>query len=127
MLTQEQLTANRANAQHSTGPISEEGKAKVARNAVTHGLASRNIFLPGEDPADWHLLRDQLRESFHAEGAIDGLFLDEATHAAWKLRRIEEWTTMLIHAAFQNQPVPGPLARLFGADHESAMKRLERY
>ena len=76
MLSAEQLAANRANAQHSHGPISPEGKAKVAQNAVTHGLASRNIFLPGEDPAEWHLLRDQLRESFHAEGAIDDLFLD---------------------------------------------------
>ena len=73
------------------------------------------------------MLRDQLRESFRAEGDIDDLFLDEATHAAWKLRRIEEWTTMLIAAAFQGQAVPAPLARLFGADHESAMKRMERY
>ena len=132
MLSQEQLAANRANGQHSHGPVSPEGKAKVAQNAVTHGLASRNIFLPGEDPADWHTLRDQLRESFHAEGApgrggMDDLFLDLATHAAWKLRRLEEWTTMLIAAAFLGQPVPAPLARLFGADHEPAMKRLERY
>ena len=73
------------------------------------------------------MLRDQLRESFRAEGSSDDLFFDEATQAAWKLRRIEEWTTMLIAAAFQGQPVPAPLARLFGADDESAMKRLERY
>ena len=31
-----QLEANRANSQHSTGPRSEQGKARSALNAVRH-------------------------------------------------------------------------------------------
>ena len=35
-----QLKSNRANAQQSTGPRSEAGKARSARNAVKHGLSA---------------------------------------------------------------------------------------
>ncbi len=39
MATKNQVQANRSNAKRSTGPISREGKATVARNALRHGLA----------------------------------------------------------------------------------------
>ena len=44
-----QVQANRFNAQKSTGPRTPEGKAKVAQNAVTHGLLARAAVLQGED------------------------------------------------------------------------------
>jgi hypothetical protein len=37
------LAANRANAQHSTGPTTPEGKAKSSHNAVKTGLTGRTI------------------------------------------------------------------------------------
>ena len=39
MATEAQKRANRANARLSTGPRARAGKAKVARNALRHGLA----------------------------------------------------------------------------------------
>jgi hypothetical protein len=39
MTTPRQLTANRRNARASTGPKSDAGKARSARNAFRHGLA----------------------------------------------------------------------------------------
>jgi len=50
MTTEAQVAANRLNARKSTGPRTEEGKAKVALNAVTHGLRARGVVLPGEGP-----------------------------------------------------------------------------
>ena len=38
MSSQAQIAANRANAQLSTGPRTEEGKAASSRNAYRHGL-----------------------------------------------------------------------------------------
>jgi hypothetical protein len=38
MATQAQILANRRNAQKSTGPRTEKGKAVVSQNAVKHGL-----------------------------------------------------------------------------------------
>jgi hypothetical protein len=43
------LHANRENAQHSTGPRTEEGKAKSSLNAVKTGLTGRTILLPSDD------------------------------------------------------------------------------
>ena len=38
MISEAQVNANRANAEKSTGPTSEAGKAKVSQNAVKTGL-----------------------------------------------------------------------------------------
>ena len=40
MSTSEQIAADRANSQLSTGPKTETGKAAAARNSIRHGLAS---------------------------------------------------------------------------------------
>ena len=49
MLTENQLDANRANAQHSTGPKTAEGKKRSSLNAIRHGLNSQAVLLPYED------------------------------------------------------------------------------
>jgi hypothetical protein len=49
MSSEAQITANRANATFSTGPITEAGKAKSAHNALKTGLTGRTILLPSDD------------------------------------------------------------------------------
>jgi hypothetical protein len=48
MASERQIKANRKNAKRSTGPKTEAGKAKSARNAFRHGLSRP---LPGYDSA----------------------------------------------------------------------------
>lgn len=51
-LTPEQRAEiNRQNAQKSTGPRTEEGKARARRNALRHGLRAETLALPNEDAA----------------------------------------------------------------------------
>jgi len=38
MVTNKQITANKSNAQKSTGAISEEGKEIIKYNALKHGI-----------------------------------------------------------------------------------------
>ena len=45
MATEAQIRANQANAQKSTGPNTDEGKARVAGNARKHGFTSDHVML----------------------------------------------------------------------------------
>ena len=49
MTTQKQIEANKKNALVSTGPKSSEGKAKVANNAIKHGIFAREIIITKGD------------------------------------------------------------------------------
>src|ERR1700682_3531008 len=61
MSTREQRRTARRNSEHSTGPVTPEGKAHSRFNAVRHGLCSQQALLPGEDA---QALQDLSRE-FH--------------------------------------------------------------
>ena len=49
MATDAQIAANEKNAQLSSGPTSDTGKAKSSLNAVKTGLTGRTVLLPGDD------------------------------------------------------------------------------
>ena len=55
MSTTLQIAANQANSKLSTGPTSQPGKQAASRNAISHGLTSRNPLIPGEDPVEHEL------------------------------------------------------------------------
>ena len=58
-----QFAANAANAQHSTGPRTPEGKTRSSLNASKHGLTAREVVIaPGEQPEF-----DDLLASFQAD------------------------------------------------------------
>ena len=64
-----QLLANRANAQKSTGPQTDEGKHASRRNSLKHGLTGAGVVIPGEDADE--VARQTA--AFLAELAPDGL------------------------------------------------------
>src|SRR5689334_19539946 len=51
------LSANRANAQKSTGPRTKAGKARSSQNALKHGLSTFYSRLPTECEATFHTFR----------------------------------------------------------------------
>jgi hypothetical protein len=55
MPSSRKLATNRANAQHSTGPRSREGKARSRVNALKHGLAVSASTIPALAPEIMHL------------------------------------------------------------------------
>jgi hypothetical protein len=77
-LSEAQLAANRANAQHSTGPRSTEGKARAAANALKHGLRAHNLYLlRNESPEELENLRQALTAEFRPHTASQHLVLQQ--------------------------------------------------
>ena len=87
MSSEAKLAANKANAQLSTGPTSETGRATSSKNATKSGLFSNNDFvLPGEETL-YHELDEGLRADLVPEGYLEHHLVDEIRRAMWRLRR----------------------------------------
>ncbi len=74
-VSEAQLAANRANAQLSTGPTSETGKAIASRNHTTHGLTalpeSHFQVLPNENQAAYDKLLNALQTEWKPTTATE--------------------------------------------------------
>ncbi len=81
---------NRANSQHSTGPASSIGKARSAQNAFKHGLYSKQLILPGEDPAEFDELRATLCGEHQPANTTEEILVDELAQNFWRMRRFRE-------------------------------------
>jgi hypothetical protein len=91
--------ANSANAQLSTGPRTEEGKARSSQNARKHGLTSAEIILAFEDREEFEELQSQLEADVRPQGAIQQTLFDQLVASAWNLRRIRRMEYALTDSA----------------------------
>jgi hypothetical protein len=90
MATQAQITANQANALLSTGPTSAEGKARVAQNAIKHGLTAKNLTVPDDLREDFEALREDFLAQFNPQSAAEMTTFNDLVHAAWNLHRYRQ-------------------------------------
>jgi len=85
-----QLTANRANAQHSTGPKTETGRAISSQNRTTHGLARHNgIFklLATEDPSGFEALKSALADEHQPSTETESILINTMAESHWLANR----------------------------------------
>ncbi len=87
-VSQAQLNANRANAQLSTGPQSEEGKAITCLNAVKTGLTGRTVLLPTDSAAEYerHILA--FATELQPVGPRESSLVQSIADTEWRLQRI---------------------------------------
>jgi hypothetical protein len=83
-----QLQANRANSQLSTGPRSEQGKAKSSLNAIKNGLTGRTVLLPGDDAALYERHVSRFFAEFKAYGERETELVQSLSDAQWRINRI---------------------------------------
>ncbi len=87
-----QVQANRANAQHSTGPRTQEGQKASASNAVSHGLRSSRETLFAAHPIEqlnYEALQAQLRAELLPNGTTEELAFDAYAFASFQVQRAQ--------------------------------------
>src|SRR5260370_3311369 len=82
------LAANAANAQHSTGPRTPEGRARSSQNARTHGLTARDVLIAPDEREEFEELLSDYQTDVQPQGAAQQSLFDYLVAAAWNLRRI---------------------------------------
>lgn len=90
MTTEIKAGANRANALKSTGPKSSKGKARSSKNALKHGLLSREVLLKGDNEAALVDLGRRMRLELDPQGPLEELLVDRIVSLAWRLRRAQQ-------------------------------------
>jgi len=87
MVSEQKLIANKENAKLG-GVKTEAGKAAVRLNAVTHGLLTKEVLLPGEDSMLLDALRQSLMTEKQAQGELETMLVEHITCCIWRLRRV---------------------------------------
>jgi hypothetical protein len=118
MASPAQVTANRANAQSSTGPRSVEGKAAASRNSLKLGIHAQAMIIPGEDPAGLEQLTATYEEKFQPVGPIELSLLETIIRAAWMQQRYARIETEYLNARIAALPedTPYPLGAVMVQD-----------
>lgn len=87
MITTKQAKSNKSNAQKSTGPNTDEGKATSKMNAQKHGLLSKCALMSGDDADEFEELRAILFQEFEPVGGYEEALVDNLAGLFWRLRR----------------------------------------
>jgi len=86
--TLKQIEANRRNAIKSTGPVTEDGKTIVSKNALKHGLLSQaSISEVDEKKSELANLFQEMCEKFKPEGELEKMLVDRIASCFWRLKR----------------------------------------
>ena len=99
-LSSKRVAANRKNAQLSTGPKTDEGKAASSRNSFKHGLHSQKMVMEGEDPAELDALRGDLLAQHQPGNVTEELLVNEMADQYWRLRRCRRIEMKLLLVGF---------------------------
>ena len=132
MATPAQTRANQNNSQLSTGPVTQEGKAKVAANPLRHGLTSKHLLIPGEKQEDFDSLLNHIRSIYRPATPAEENLITEVAEHNWRLlraRRVETATLNLYVERLLPEAAGDPdraLALAFER-HGRELERLRRY
>jgi hypothetical protein len=111
---------NRANARHSTGPKTAEGKQTVSLNSLRHGLTGQIVVMPGEDIDSYKRHVKSFTDEYNPQGATEAQLVQAMADASWRLNRAASLEANLL-------TFNGALASNDVAAAVSAVARLEQH
>ena len=104
MTSLRQIEANRRNAQKSTGPKTDSGKARASQNAVRHGLTAETVIELLEDPDDYRAFEMSVTADYDPETAVERELVLRLASLLWRLRRATSIETGLLQVEYQILP-----------------------
>ncbi|MCP4570635.1 MAG: hypothetical protein GY841_23870 [FCB group bacterium] len=116
MATKKQIEANQKNALKSTGPKTPGGKAIVGRNAVKHGLYSKEVVLKGgligENANEFEELLQGLIADLRPVGTMETILVEKIAASSWRFKRLfraecGSIQTNIVNVDKENQYVAG--------------------
>ena len=97
---------NRRTSAGSTGPRTPEGKQKVSRNAVKHGLLSKEVVIKSgdgkENPREFKQLMERFQHDLQPVGVLEEMLVERIVVCYWRLRRALRCETGKIRARLDN-------------------------
>jgi len=126
------------------GPKTVAGKARVAGNALTHGLTSARLIVPGDSREDWATHYRRIVDALAPVGSVEAALAERVASALWRLRRVIAYEEAAIAERHDLEApsarlLPGPLdidkiiryeahlnRQLYQALHELESMRAER-
>jgi hypothetical protein len=123
-----QFAANRANAQHSTGPVTSAGRAASSQNHTTHGLARHNghfRILPTEDLADFEALKAGLAAEHQPTTVTESILLNTMAESHWLANRAQRLADCCCdqETGLVDQPQPFNLYLRYQSNHRRAFHK----
>ena len=102
MATQAQIDANRANAQKSCGPKTNEGKARSCMNHLSHGFTSANIFIILEEQEEFNALLSDLIAQFQPATPNEQILVEKMVQNHWITLRAIRLQSVVLKATVHN-------------------------
>ena len=90
MSTEKQIRATRENALRAKGPTTMEGKAVAAKNALKHGLFSRQVLLPSENAEAFREFAENIKSELNPQGGLEDALVERIVGLLWRLQRLEK-------------------------------------
>jgi hypothetical protein len=104
-----------------------EGRASSSRNSYRHGLTSKQIVLPGEDPAEYDELRRDLLQTYRPANAVESTLVEELAASSWRLMRARRQETLILTKLAGDNPDPDAAIAAFFLEKPKEVARLTRY
>jgi hypothetical protein len=88
MVSERRIEANRKNAQRSTGPRTQEGRARSSMNALRHGITGQVSITTVEDRAAHDKFFQEIIDRLRPEDPLELQFAALIAEDFWRLQRI---------------------------------------
>ena len=84
-ISEAQLAANRANAQKSTGPVTQQGKETTRLNAVKHGVTQQVMVMPAPQMEAYLDFNKEMQLAYAAANPIEKQLVQTIIDTQWRL------------------------------------------